>query len=68
MGSTKATVPPPGTVGTGLRTRSRRTTRTPGVCGPPGNLCGDRNTASLWSPAPGREAATRIGTYGPAAA
>ena len=54
MGSTNATVPPPGAVGTVLRTRSRRTTRTPGVCGPPGNLCGDRNTASLWSPAPGR--------------
>ena len=32
-----------------LRTSSRRTTRTPGVCGPPGNLCGDRKIASLWS-------------------
>ena len=27
--------------------KSRRMIRTPGLCGPPGNLCGDRKTASL---------------------
>ena len=61
-GSTNATVPPPGTVGTRLRIRSRRTTRTPGVCGPPTNLCGDRNTASLWS----RRARARLAPSGSA--
>jgi hypothetical protein len=40
-------VPPPGTVGTVLRTNWRRTTRMHGVCGPPMNLCGERKTASL---------------------
>ena len=35
--------------------------RTPEVCRPPGDLCGDRNTASLCSS--GREAATRIRTW-----
>ena len=44
---TNATTPPPGTVGTRLVNSSRRATSTPGVCGPPRNLCGDRNTASL---------------------
>ena len=43
------TVPPPGTSGTRLVTSSRRTTSTPGVPGPPMNLCGDRKIASLYA-------------------
>jgi hypothetical protein len=66
-GEANAMVPPPGTVGTPSPTSSRRTTSTPGVCGPPTNLCGEKNTASLWSPRPGALAAMRIGRYGAAA-
>src|SRR4029453_4473559 len=38
----------------------------PGVWGPPMNLCGEKNPASLslWSPAPGALAAIRIGPKG----
>jgi hypothetical protein len=35
--------------------------QTPGVWGPPMNLCGEKKTASLWSPAPGALAAIRMG-------
>jgi hypothetical protein len=57
----KAIVPPPGTVGTRLATRSRRTIRTPGIWGPPMSLCGEKKTASLWSPASVALAAIRMG-------
>ena len=49
-------------VGTGWRTSSRRTTRTPGVCGPPTNLCGEKTTASLASTPPAAVSRIRIGT------
>jgi hypothetical protein len=54
--------PASGTVGTRLRASSRRTTSTQGVCGPPMNLWGEKNKASLWSPAPGALTAIRMGT------
>jgi hypothetical protein len=54
VGLTNRTVPPEGTVGTARRSRSRFATRTPGVPGPPTNLCGDRNTASLSAMSIGR--------------
>ena len=60
VGVTKRIVPPPGTVGAGRRSSARLATRTPGVPGPPANLCGERNTASL--------PVMSIGRYGPAAA
>ena len=47
VGLTKRIVPPPGTDGTRFWKSERFATRTPGVPGPPMNLCGDRNTASL---------------------
>ena len=56
-----------GVVGTGRRTSSRRTTSTPGVCGPPANLCGENTTASLTSTPPAVVSRIRIGRYGAAA-
>ena len=47
MGLTKRIVPPPGTEGTRLRMSQRLVTSTPGVPGPPMNLCGETKTASL---------------------
>jgi hypothetical protein len=41
----------PGQVGVLAMTASLRTIRTPDAPGPPGNLCGDRTTASFSSPA-----------------
>ena len=46
-GFTYMTVPPPTTTGTVLVSSLRLTTSTPGVPGPPMNLCGDRKMASL---------------------
>ena len=37
-------------VGHRVLSSSRRTIRTPGVLGPPMNLCGERKTASLYAP------------------
>ena len=42
-------MPPPTTSGTRLCSSERRTTSTPGVPGPPTNLCGLMNTASLYA-------------------
>ena len=52
VGVTNRMVPPPGTEGTRLRTSQRLATRTPGVPGPPMNLCGETKTASLYASGP----------------
>jgi len=44
---TKATVPPPGTVGTAFLNNAFLATSIPGVCGPPMNLWGEMKTASM---------------------
>jgi hypothetical protein len=45
-------VPPPGTEGTLLRKSELFATRRPGVPGPPTNLWGETNTASLYASCP----------------
>ena len=59
-GFTYDTAPPPTTTGTEFVSNRRSTTSTPGVPGPPTNLCGERKTASL--------SAISIRRYGPAVA
>ena len=60
-------MPPPGWLGTRFRNSSRRATSTPGVPGPPMNLWGLMNTASLY--ASGSSAGSiSMFTYGAAAA
>ena len=69
MGLTNRIVPPPGTVGTRLRNSDRFAISTPGVPGPPTNLCGETNTASFHasrSPFASGGGFMSIGRYGPA--
>ena len=62
-------MPPPGTTGTRLVSSERRAISTPGVPGPPMNLCGDRKIASLCASAWLQHVGDHsMSTYGPAAA
>ena len=49
-------MPPPGTAGTRFWKRRLLATSTPGVPGPPTNLCGERKTASFQATEVGRRA------------
>ena len=71
LGLTKRIVPPPGTVGVRFANSARLATSTPGVPGPPTNLCVETKTASLYASCPSSRSGDgfmSIGRYGAAAA